>query len=1094
MRPDPFLWSDLGVALERARIAARLSAAGTTSEIAKLLLGDVREALGADSAVVAVPTDDTRQVVLAAEGVPAAVTRALSALSGTEPFPIVEAYRCGEPLFAESAAAVAASFPPLPRLPGAGAMACLPLRTPGGAAGAVGFGYRGERRFGPRDRAALDDLSRDVATAMERARLRETERAARTRLEVLAEASALLLENAADLPALLGTVTRLVHQATGDPCFVQVLGEDGELASGPTTVTHPDPKARAALEVALRSGPEAPGRIAEVVLGRGETLQLAALDREPLHDVAGGHLQAFADRFPVHGLLVAPLRTRGRPFGVLAVVRHRRGAPYTDHDRLLVEGVAGRAALAIAYARLNASHAAARARAEQAASRTARLQVVTSRLAGTAGVREVAAVAAALAIEAAGAAAGGVALVRPGRGDLELHWRRGLAGEAAGTVLTRVLDHDGPAEACTRTGRAVYHEDLHAAGPTLAPELERGPPDGALAVLPLRVHGEVAGSMVLRFDAPRAFEAEERAFLENLADQCSQALARARLWEREHEWARRQSALADISRALSEAHGDVRRLLAAVATRVGAELDALCCISLVPGPAQAELRAVHHPDAELRRAIEEAITVDGSGWAIGPPPDALVGGEGSRTPDLDPAAWPAGPALREVLSERSPRGIAAAPLTIDGRVQGVLFASRYGNSPRLGGADRWFLEEVAARAAVAIAQTREREALASERQRLAEVLSRAEEAIRAKDEFLAMLSHELRNPLAPIVTALHLMRLRADAAGTAREREVIERQVAHLVRLVDDLLDVSRMTRGKVRLELRVVDAGEVVSRAVELASPLLEERRHALEVVVEPGLRLHADPNRVAQVVSNLLTNAAKYTDPGGRVTVRAARDGDLARIAVSDTGIGLSPALVPRIFDLFVQGERDLDRAPGGLGIGLTIVRTMVELHGGHVRAESEGVGRGSTFTAWLPLAAAAELAARPATPAPAPARAGVRVLVVDDNQDAAELLAEALGERGHEPHVAFDGPSALALADRIHPRVALLDLGLPVMDGYELARRLRASPDGRDLILVAVTGYGQEMDRRASALAGFAEHLVKPVELERVCAAVERLLGDA
>ncbi len=570
MSPEPFLWSDLGAALARARIAARLAAARSTSEIAALLLGDVRTALGADSAVVAVPSDDARQLVVASEGVPEAVTSAISTLSGAEPFPIVQAYRCGEPLFAESAAAVASSFPPLGLPTDAGAMACLPLRTPAGAAGAVGFGYRGPRRFGPADRAALDDLSRDVAAAMERARLRETERAARRRLVVLAEASALLLENAADLPALLDTVTRLVQQATGDPCFVQVLGDDGGLASGPTAVTHPDPAARAALEEVLREGPDAPPQVAEVVLERGETLRLSGPELEPLESAS--HLRAFMARFPVHGLLVAPLRTRGRPFGLLAVLRHRSGAGYTDHDRLLVEGVASRAALAIAYARLNASHAAARTRAEQAATRTARLQVVTSRLAGTAGVRDVAAVGAALAIEAAGGVAGGIALIRPGRGDLELHWRRAAADAGDGTVLTRVLDGDGPVQACARSGQPGYHGGeaaLLPAHPALAHELERDLPRGALAVLPLRVHGEVAGAMAVRFEAARAFEAEERAFLENLADQCSQALARARLWEREHEWARRQSALADISRALSEAHGDVRRLISAVTTRVG---------------------------------------------------------------------------------------------------------------------------------------------------------------------------------------------------------------------------------------------------------------------------------------------------------------------------------------------------------------------------------------------------------------------------------------------------------------------------------------------------------------------------------------------
>jgi signal transduction histidine kinase len=1087
MSPEPFLWSALGAALEQARIASRLSAARSTSDVASLVLGDVRAALGADAAVVAVRGHDARELTVAAEGVPAEVERALSSLSGAEPFPLVVAYRRGEPLYAETAADVADALPPLGG--GAKALACLPLRTPGGTAGAVGFAFRAARRFGPADRAALDDLSRDVAAALERTRLRETERAARTRLEVLAEASALLLENAADLPALLAAVTRLVQQATGDSCFVQVLGEDGGLGSGPATVSHPDPEAQAALEAALRGRADAPARVAEVVLGRGETLHLPALGREPFDEVAGPHLRAFAGRFPIHGLLVTPLRTRGRPFGLVAVLRHRKGAPHTVHDRLLVEGVAARAGLAVAYARLNASHAAARARAERAARRTARLQVVTSRLAGAAGPREVAAVGAALAIEAAGGAAGGIALLRPGRADVELTWRRAAGAELAGAVVTRVLEGAGPAEACVRSGRPAFHADqpaLLAAHPDLPPELAREP-QGALATLPLRIHGEVAGALLVRFDAPRAFDAEERAFLENLADQCSQALARARLWQREHEWARRQSALADISRALSEAHGDVRRLLSAVALRVGSELDALCCVVLASGgPGRPELRAVHHPDVDLRGAVEAALERDGSAW----PPIAAAAGPAGDAPSwrADPDGWPAGPALRELLEQHPPRGVTAAPLTIDGRVRGVLSVSRHGDSPELDGVDRWFVEEVAARTAVALAQTREREALADERQRLAEVLSRAEEAIRAKDEFLAMLSHELRNPLAPIVTALHLLRLRGEGGG-AREREVIERQVAHLVRLVDDLLDVSRMTRGKVRLERRVVDAGEVITRAVEQASPLLEERRHALAVEVEPGLALHVDPSRVAQVVANLLTNAAKYTDPGGRITLRATRDGDMARVAVTDDGIGLSPALLPRIFDLFVQGERELDRAPGGLGIGLTIVRTMVELHGGRVHAESAGAGRGSTFTVWLPLAAAAQLAARPVLPAPGRARAGVRVLVVDDNEDAAELLAEALRERGHEPHVAFDGPSALALAARIHPKIGLLDLGLPVMDGYELARRLRALP-GDEVALVAVTGYGQEVDRRASALAGFAEHLVKPVDLDRVCAAVDRL----
>jgi signal transduction histidine kinase/CheY-like chemotaxis protein len=407
--------------------------------------------------------------------------------------------------------------------------------------------------------------------------------------------------------------------------------------------------------------------------------------------------------------------------------------------------------------------------------------------------------------------------------------------------------------------------------------------------------------------------------------------------------------------------------------------------------------------------------------------------------------------------------------------------------------DRAALDELGWLMGAALDRARLRDAERSARARLEEVLERAEVASRAKDEFLAMLSHELRNPLAPIVTALQLMRQRRGDALPAHEHEVVERQVAHLVRLVDDLLDVSRVTRGTVRLEPRPVGIEEIVARAVETASPLVEERRHALSLDLAPGLRVRADAARIAQVIANLLTNAAKYTDPGGRVAVHAAADGAMARIAVQDSGIGISPALLPHLFDPFVQGERALDRSPGGLGLGLAIARSLVDLHGGRIAAESGGPGAGSTFTFWIPLAEDAPGDPAPAAGAPeepAPAAAPARLLVVDDNVDAAELLAEALRSRGHEVHVAFDGASALALAREIRPRVALLDLGLPVMDGYELARRLQDAPATAGLALVAVTGYGQDVDRRASADAGFRAHFVKPVELERICEAVDEL----
>ncbi len=366
----------------------------------------------------------------------------------------------------------------------------------------------------------------------------------------------------------------------------------------------------------------------------------------------------------------------------------------------------------------------------------------------------------------------------------------------------------------------------------------------------------------------------------------------------------------------------------------------------------------------------------------------------------------------------------------------------------------------------------------------------AEAASRAKDEFLAMLGHELRNPLAPILTALQLMRLRG-VRGADRERTIIERQVKHVVSLVDDLLDVSRITRGKIQLAQRPVALADVVAEAVEMASPLLEQQRHRLELDIRrDACTVNADPARLAQVVSNLLTNAAKYTEPGGRITVTGRVDGSEAVLSVADSGIGISPDMLPRVFDLFAQERQALDRAAGGLGLGLAIVKSLVSLHGGTVSAESEGHGKGSVFTVRLPLAE---------TPHPTPLEAPrphpaldeqLRVLVVDDNHDAATLLSDALSLWGHDTRIARDGVEALQVGEEFLPDVALLDIGLPVMDGYELARRFAASPALRHTRLIAVTGYGQEQDRWRSQDAGFAAHLTKPVDLE----SVRRLVATA
>jgi signal transduction histidine kinase/ActR/RegA family two-component response regulator len=370
----------------------------------------------------------------------------------------------------------------------------------------------------------------------------------------------------------------------------------------------------------------------------------------------------------------------------------------------------------------------------------------------------------------------------------------------------------------------------------------------------------------------------------------------------------------------------------------------------------------------------------------------------------------------------------------------------------------------------------------------------AEASSRAKDEFLAMLGHELRNPLSPILTALHLLRQRGN--GWGREHEIIARQVGHVVRLVDDLLDVSRVTRAKIRLHREQLELASAVARAVEMASPLLEERHHRLAVDVPAGLTLVADPVRLAQVVANLLTNAARYTPPGGHVAVTARREGDRVAVEVADDGQGIGADLLPRVFDLFVQGARGPDRAEGGLGIGLALVKSLVALHGGTVEARSDGPGRGSTFRIVLPC----EASVGPPAPVVAllPARTRtvprLRVLVVDDNVDAATLLADFIGRAGHTVEVAHDGPAALTAAEVRRPDVVVLDVGLPVMDGYEVAELLRQRHGAAAPAIVGVTGYGQERDRARSHEAGFLHHLVKPADPADVLAAVEDASGHA
>ncbi len=549
----------------------------------------------------------------------------------------------------------------------------------------------------------------------------------------------------------------------------------------------------------------------------------------------------------------------------------------------------------------------------------------------------------------------------------------------------------------------------------------------------------------------------------------------------EKQEANRRAFLAQVSEELVAA-ADHRAALSRIAALAVPRLADWCAVDVVePGTAEIRRLAVAHvdpakvafahelherypPDPGADRGVPQVIRTGCSELYREIPRELL---DATAVDDEH----------RRIIAELDLRSAMLVPLRVTDRTFGAL-TFIYTGPRRYTDLDLAFAEDLARRAALLI-----------ERRRLEE---EAHAASRAKDEFLAMLGHELRNPLAPIRTALQLLELRGDPA-TAKERQVIERQVDHLVRLVDDLLDVSRLTRAKIKLEQEPIEIGTLIARALEMASPLLERRQHHVEVQVpREGLVVNADPGRMAQVFSNLLTNAAKFTDPGGHIAVTAARDDREIAVTVTDTGVGIAPEFLPSLFEMFAQERQTLERSQGGLGLGLSIVRSLVTMHGGTVSVHSEGRGRGAAFTVRLPAFEGTVAGSRAGTaPGALPARGG-RILLVDDNEDAAAMLAELLISAGYDVQVAFDGPSALTIARELSPDLAILDIGLPVMDGYEVAAALRAMFPGPRPRLIALTGYGQEQDQHRATTAGFERYLVKPIGFENLRQTIDELIG--
>jgi signal transduction histidine kinase/ActR/RegA family two-component response regulator/transcriptional regulator with GAF, ATPase, and Fis domain len=659
------------------------------------------------------------------------------------------------------------------------------------------------------------------------------------------------------------------------------------------------------------------------------------------------------------------------------------------------------------------------------------LQQLTSVLSSAVTVEEVALLATRVGVEALGFEVGFL-WATDENGDLQLLAEQGMRSQERETFRHIPIDSMLPVARVARERRPQWCEserDIEGEHASIIAAVTRGPGFRAYVLLPLVRHDRVLGVIGCSTGGQRSFSPEERAFMSSIAAHCADAFARARLYDEAHR---------------------MERLLHSVLKRLPVGV-------IVSRP----------PDSTLvlsNDAMTEIWRTDGF---------PLRGEERCQV-------------MKATFPDGRPMPMSESPVVR--ALRGEVVDSMAARIERQDGSHGWIQVSAApvlrddGSVEVAVATfvdlTAEKDARAA-----------ADEAGRAKDEFLAMLGHELRNPLAAIGTALDVMRLRA-AELVQRERAVIERQVKHLTRLVDDLLDVSRAVRGGLRLERAPIELWPIVADAIEVAGPAIEERRHQLSVAVpRSGLVVDADGMRLTQVIVNLLNNAAKYTPPDGHLTVSARADGDWVAIEVGDDGAGIEPDLLPHIFDAFTQGRQGLDRKQGGLGLGLAVARQLVVGHGGTIEARSGGAGRGTSLLVRLPGASVRDFAEEEVAEVE-PRPTARRVLIVDDNTDLMELLANALVAMGYEVKGAGDGPRALELVETFVPDVALLDIGLPVMDGYELAGLLRRMPKLRDTPLVALTGYAQDVDRQRALESGFSEHFAKPLDLDRLVECLERL----
>ncbi len=906
---------------------------------------------------------------------------------------------------------------------------------------------------------------------------------AEQRLKLLSRASRAFAD-AADGDALMREVVVMLADGIGDCCVVRVRDMPGT-ALRIVAAHHTDPATLAHHRGVLDRPLDQSDGLTGEVLQTGRSMLIEKVDplahgpllTDPAHCHGLGSVI-------VHSIIAVPLQHGGRQIGIVSMTRDRTVDAFSAADLALVEDLAERAAMAIA--RLDAI-----TRAEASRKSASVLAAASNRFALAR--RDTRAVLQVLAATAADTLDGGAiasSLTDDGTriALMAVHHKNAdtaalLAASVrddmpvAGSLTAQMLRAPGPLRVAPADLRAFSLQPTS----TEATRLQTLEPSSFLMV-PVLIGGRPLGAVsVVRFGGDISTD-DERMLLE-LADRASLAIENVHVIEAERE--ARQAAERAAARAL-RMHL-LSNLLSQAVTRFDIASAIVACAGDGLGAGTAfvwfasadgmwlEIAAAGDVAPSLLAAfkiIPRGAHIPVNDAIAGKKPVFLENGR-ARLRDYPATGDGAGSAFK---------AWAAIPLVLGETVFGAFIVS-FVAERSFDSADEAFFDAVGQQCSQALARAalfeRERDA----RSRAERAEQAAVEADRRKDEFLALLGHELRNPLAPIVTALHLMKQRG-VTGSELEWEILDRQTQHLVRLVDDLLDVARITRGQ--LDLRQTareDIAAIVAEAIEMARPLLDQRRQRLSVNIVIGqLFITADRHRLVQVFQNLLVNASKYTPEGGSVDVSARAIGEAIVVDVKDTGAGIDPELMGSLFDPFVQGTRTLDNARGGLGIGLTIVKRLIELHGGTVSATSAGRGQGSCFTIALPRSKT--LLPTPAAAAQrAVAFAPLRVLVVDDNEDAAALLAAALSRQGHRVAVAHDGPRALEIARQHRPDVALLDIGLPMMDGYELARLLRSSmPSVR---LIAVTGYGQNADKARAFAAGFELHLVKPVDVDALLA---------